>query len=174
MSRSRGTRRARTAPETSRREKSRRLTDRRSGSAAVAGSQPAETPGRPRLRALRFGGSAAASAEAERAPTLFFGSFSEPAKQRAEVGGGCAVFPRCDVLDHLFVRRRAVRYRAVHQIEGRIDQDDWRSLSVDVDDVPDVESLALFALGRLAELTVNAFQIDRQPADVDRSLRMSG
>src|SRR6185503_13097008 len=151
MSKSRGTRRAKRAPGTSRREKSPRPTDRKSGSAAAAGSRPAEKTGRPRS-----------------APTLLFGTVSEPAKERAEVGSRGAIFNRRDVLDHLFVRGRTVRHRAIEKIELRTKNDDRWCLAVDVDDVADVEAGAIFPARRLPQLALNSFEVDRQPADVDR------
>ena len=100
----------------------------------------------------------------------------EPAKEVAEVGGGSAVFLRGHDLQHVLMRgTRRTGAGPVREIVPVGEELDARGLAVDVDDVTEVQAVALVADGGLPQLALDAIEVDGQPADVDRGLgRRSG
>src|SRR5262245_42076828 len=70
------------------------------------------------------------------------------------------------------MRRGAARRLANLQVVFLRKQLDTRGAAVNVDDVAEVETVALLTNRRLAKLALNALEIDRQTADVDLRRRV--
>src|SRR6185369_3529611 len=92
---------------------------------------------------------------------LFLRSLGEPADQVADIGRGSPIFLGRDVVDHLLMRRRAMRRRSVRKIVLFGEDLDARSLAVDVDPISEVEATAALSGSGLFEVTSDFREIDR-------------
>src|SRR5438270_4883399 len=88
------------------------------------------------------------------------GLVGEPANQVADVGVRRAVFDRGDVLDHVAMRRRPERHRAVGEVVLLGEELDLRRGAVDRDAVADAQAVVRFGGSRLSEITGDFREID--------------